>query len=508
MIVIIILAVLVLAFAIIAFLLSKNWRWHQVTLMVFVFLTAIGSMLLSAAVLKTQTEWRKAHAKLTDELAQNDERLAQLREGDILRDDADESVPRLQGELIRYILDRGRVWRNVQPNVGDGVIDLNMVAWGDQACTRAGLELDDDFDEPEPIPVEEEPAADGAPAAAPGLPNPHHITEGMVVHAFLEIPLAELNKAAPEALTTNQDLVERDTKGACKIPGAFLGSFVVTRAGDRVIAVEPTEALSEAQVAQLAKSSWALYEVMPRDSHRILEGYAPEAIRAFFDFAKRITQIDAAALARLEGAIDDFSRDGTAAIVSGANADPSERTYQRVEFTQDYTVDVDVEDVETGVDKGNFDFRGRAQTADLRQGAPIEFKQGDLGYFDAETAKRLVDRGVCKFAETDQATVYLRELRDYSYLFAQRHAQLRALQDDMASLRDQQQSIVDATSDAQNQIDYRKLEIQNLNEDLANYQRELDIILALRGELAQYRIEQLRTLSHLYQSNLGLRGGR
>jgi len=514
MILIIILVVLVLAFAVIAYLLSKNWRWHQVTLMVLVFFTALGCMILSAIVLRTQENWRTLHGQLTDDLDQQDVRLAELREGDILQldDESDESVPRLQGALNRTLLDRGRVWRNVQPKVGDGVIDLNMVAWGDKACADAGLELDeadDPLDVPDAIPVDEEPPADGAaPAADPGIRNPHQIIEGMVLYAFKEVPLAGLDETQQAALLGGLDLVQRDTQGACKIPGVFLGSFLVTQAGDRVIAVEPMESLSAAQAAQLGESTWALYEVLPGDSHQVFEGYSPEAIRAVFEFATQNTQPDDAARARLEVAVQEFIRDNTDAVVGGPNADPVERTYQRVEFTQDYTVDVDVEEVESGLDQGNFDFRGRAQTADLRQGAPIEFKQGDFGYFDATTAKRLVDSGVGKLAETDKSTLYRRELRDYAYLFAHRHAQLRELQRDMEALRDQQQSIIDATHDAQNQIAYRKQEIEKLVKDLANYRRELEVIRRLRGELASYRAEQLQTLSHLYQTNLGLRGDR
>ena len=116
MIVMIILGVLVLCFAGVAFMVSKNWRWTHVTLLVGVFFAAIGCMVLAAIVLQTQANWRQVHNKLAAQLADTESRLQDLQVANVLNAEP-ESVPRLQGDLNRMIIDRGRVWRNVIPEL-------------------------------------------------------------------------------------------------------------------------------------------------------------------------------------------------------------------------------------------------------------------------------------------------------------------------------------------------------------------------------------------------------
>ncbi len=502
MIFLIILGVAVLLFAFMAYMVSKNWRWTHVTLLVFIFFGAIGSMILGAAVLKTQAGWRAEHDKLSKEMDKTEKRLAELQVANALSDDP-ESVPRLQGELNRLIIDRGRVWRNAIPAPGDGVIDLNMARWGDTPCAMAGGE-EDEFEEPEPIAVEDGEAAEGADAVTQSARNPHQITQGMIVHAFLEVPVSQLDEVQRNALFERHNLPELDTKNACRVPGAFLGSFQVVGAGDTGITVKPMDALTETQASLLGNSTWALYEVMPRDSHRTLNGLSSEAIQSLFAFAIRVSQADEITQAEVEQSIDEFIRDGQPAD----SADPQERRLIRVKFTQDHTVEVDVEEAEQGIDQRQFDFRGRAQSAELQNGAPIEFKAGDVNYFDAVTATRLRDAGVAEFDQEEGSVweTYSRELRDYTYLFTEYNARLRELGREMGVLQDQLRSIVDASDNAKEQIAYRQQELVKLDQDLVHFKEELAAISKLKSDLAAYRTTQLQTLSYLYHANLQLRG--
>jgi PAS domain-containing protein len=504
MILAIILGVLVLIFGFVAYMVSKSWRWPHVTLFTLIFLTTLGAMILASAVLKTHAGWRAGYNKLTKELATTESRLEELKLANALDEDAD-SVSRLQGDLARLIIDRGRVWRNVLPVLGDGTVDLNMARWGDSPCKMVGQE-EDEFDEPEPIAVEPAEGEEGA--AQPSAPIKNHaITPGMVVHAFLEVPISQMNEAQRAAFfqaREDHNLVELDTKNMCRVPGAFLGSFRAVQIGDQGITVEPIDTPTESQAALMGQGSWVLYEVLPRDSHDTLAGMSAESIRSLFDFATAVTQADEEIQAGVQESLQEFIRDRTPAEVN----DPPERTVVRVKFLKDHSIDVDVDEAEAGIEQGKFDPRGRAQVAELFHGGEVEFKAGDTNYFDAETAERLRSNGIAEIDKEsgDVFTKYERELRDFTYLFTERNSQLREIDSQLAVLLDQQRAITEANQNAKEQIAYREQELEKLGDDLANFEKEVQAITKLKNELAANRTKQLQTLSYLYHSNLQLRG--
>jgi hypothetical protein len=69
--------------------------------------------------------------------------------------------------------------------------------------------------------------------------------------------------------------------------GQYLGEFSVTNAGDKQITIVPTSSLSQREIDKLkrSKATWALYEIMPSDSHEVFASLNDEQKKAMLPAA-------------------------------------------------------------------------------------------------------------------------------------------------------------------------------------------------------------------------------
>ncbi len=464
-------AVLALFFIFVCYMASRTWRVWHVLLLFGLFLFTLVFCFLSAAALRTHREWKKKYQDLAKNLQTQEDRLAQLEHGDLLRPDEEEdNLAALNSRYAQLVVDRGRVWRNVIPVAGQDGISLDLSQWGDDACYQASAEED------EPL----EPLEDGE-AAAPAAAGPTHgLTEGMLVFGFLEGAVAQLGDAQP-ILFGDSELPEADTKGHCRVPVAYLGSYRVTAVNGNSVSIVPVLPLDEQQVQDVqTQGTWALYELLPVDNHMAFSGLTEEQL---------------AVLLPAEEA-SEYARDLQSALASDEDA----RTRRRVKFLRDFEVDVDVEGDEAGIER-DFDPSGRAILANLRQGGPTKFSAGETPkiYFPTTIARQWQRDGICEFV--DEEPIFVRPLRDYAYYFAQKDLQIAELTAAMEVLKQENESIAVAEAKAREQQAYREQELVHLGEDRGKINEEIAILTRFRDQLVQQRESQLAELGGLYQWN-------
>lgn len=122
-------------------------------------------------------------------------------------------------ELHEVLVGRGRVWRNVAP----GAIDPT-----------------------------------GAVSVSVEDPQPHQIAENLVLYVFDDRPIAE--------------------------GGRYLGEFKVAQVAEKQVALTPAWQLTPAELKTLqgATGPWALYDVMPPDSHKVFADLNEEDLKGLF----------------------------------------------------------------------------------------------------------------------------------------------------------------------------------------------------------------------------------
>ncbi len=485
----IIVAVVVLLYGLIAYMGARSWQIGHVILMFGVFLMGGLYLFLAAMTLKTEHQWRSVHDRLAKELETAETELAQINKGDLSRPDADlNSIPGVRNALTRALANRGRIWRGAVPaGVADGQFTLNMQGWGDEACARAGLAVE------QVPPATEAPPAEGGAATTPQpvAAQPHEIKAGTLLFAFAEVN-PEANVVA--ILYGDSELPARDEKKVCKLPGAYLGRFLVSEANEQTIRLAPVYRpdASQEKLLQLPLT-WTLYESMPKDSHEIFAGWTAEQLQAVFTGPEGVDPTE------WQTMLQEYARDGS----NAQPGDPDDRKWIKVRFTQDATVDVDTAAEEISFDRP-FDPSGRAALPDLRQGGPTEFKKGNEATFSFATAQALVRDG--KAERLEESPVFHRPLRDFDLMLHQRHVQLESQQQLLQVATGDQDSIRIATEKAQGQIQARTVELDKLGKDLAQYKKELTVIGSVWTQLNARRQAQRSELSRLFQSNIGLRG--
>jgi hypothetical protein len=123
----IVLGLVVLGGLVALFLSTKNWHWTQVTLVFFVFVSAIFAMWCAAKTLDTAQAVRSKIPGLEQQLA------AALKQNEELRNGTRETpgILELAHQLHLKTRARGRVWRGAQPAAepgAEGSIDVNLAA--------------------------------------------------------------------------------------------------------------------------------------------------------------------------------------------------------------------------------------------------------------------------------------------------------------------------------------------------------------------------------------------
>ena len=194
--------------------------WNKV-LIGLIIVASLGYFYLAAVTLKTHKYWRSVANAQKAKIEQYKEETKILKEGQ-RGEDAAPGIRQTRMALYKLLIDRGRVWDNCMP---ERVVDAE----------RGVIRLTTDS------------------------PDPHRITNKMVLDIFEEKPIGE--------------------------GGRYLGEFRVTAAGDqpgdKQIALEPSTTMPPEQLERLLASQgpWTLYEVLPSDNHDVLAGLSEEELR-------------------------------------------------------------------------------------------------------------------------------------------------------------------------------------------------------------------------------------
>ncbi|MCP4193585.1 MAG: hypothetical protein GY768_23475 [Planctomycetaceae bacterium] len=488
-----ILGVLVLAFIALTVFSAKTWQIWHVVLMFALFIATFCFMAFAAATLKTQERWRTQYVRSTTDLKKAEDEQLLLTKGFLLTEDSiseadDPSLPQIQSDLRRLLVDRGRVWRNLAvASIGQGSITLDASNWGDEACyqQRAGGDEYDDFDdEPvEPIPAEGE-------AAAAGTSKPLGLQQNSIVFAFKEAPIAQLPSPLQQLLYGDNPLAENDKQGFCKVPAFYLGEFKVTndpQADPNTVKLEPNLPLDKSQIEQLQEgSSWVLYEVLPIDSHEATQDLTSEELQLWLP---PMTEDQDRYLA----VIDQYVRDQKQAN----DMDPPERKWMKVRFTESKSdIDVDVSEP-TSMPDAPFDPSGRANADDLRQFKTVGFEKGDEVVVDFLTGQEFINQGIAELVEP----IYVRQLRDYERFFRANLNQMDATRREIDVTDSDLAKLNEALADLRSQIQFSTNQRQLLTADRDGFKMEVAIIQQYQQALEQQWKALLSDLSRLYRAN-------
>ena len=487
----IVLGLAFLFFLVVAFFAAKTWHVGHVVGMVFLFLFTLVFLYLTSSVMRTHDRFRPAYAKAKADFEREQQRSRTLQFGEA-------SAPAAEGSLVgeRTLARieasrRGRVWGNVRRQPGQGIV-LSMAGWTSNGCEKVGKEED----EPEPVPDDEltdegdDVAADDAVAdEAAGAPaNAHGIIKDQFIHAFKEIPIAQLPPAEKDhyfgELGEGEDpLPAKDTKGYCRVPVAYVGKFVVQESTDQAVTVAPISPLSPAQQQSLGNNlPWVLYEKLPADSHELFSGVDAEKLPSLIPVQRLRNTGIRISDAAYQQMIREYAQDGKELA---GRASSKRRVRKEVEFVAEYTEEVDVGQLAPSDEP--FDVQGRAQIPSLLQGEPSKFAQGDTAVFDAETADRLIGEGKAK--QIGKPT-YSRQLRDFEYSLTSQADRVSSVLSETESVQQQVDALAKSLQRVQNQIDTLRNELDLLEQDRAGFESE-------KNELESYRNILLRRLEAL-----------
>lgn len=219
----------------------KNWHWAQMLLLLAIFFSAIGTLILGLEVYRIHHTIRSKLPAKEQQLADLEEKNEALTKGgsaDMARKvfgdvpfnlDAEGSMPSLSTWTTRLQdveRQRGRVWKGVTPA---GIVE----------------------------------AATGRIAVAIPNPKPHGLEQNALVYLFEQ---GEPNAASPD-------------EGA-----QYLGQFKVTQVNADGAVLESVLRLDNRTGNRLARSQkpWTIYETMPADSHELFAGVPEEQLRQWF----------------------------------------------------------------------------------------------------------------------------------------------------------------------------------------------------------------------------------
>ncbi|QDU77593.1 hypothetical protein Pan97_46650 [Bremerella volcania] len=457
----IVIAVLVLLFGIFSYLNAANWNVLHVLGLFLTFGAAFAYLVLAAAVLRTESSWKKLAEQKDKELNQAVSQVELLETGRTVNpqsgrlesvDDPTDSLVGAKAELKRVMYDRGRLWRNVTR----GAINNNQV----------GLTLP-----PVQAPVTNNPA--GGAAAPASVPTQRSLAPDDIVYAF-----GQMNH--PEDPTLN-------------VPAYFIGEFVVRTIQDQNMTVESTTKLDRAQQQTLnLPNQWMLYDKMPVDDHEVFDD---------MDDAQ-LASLIRGACSRMglpqpmqDEVLTSIQRNGEPA---GAD-DPEIAVMSRVTFQQDYEVPVDAQVDTSGITQEFEPASGLAAAAFLKQGEPTKFTKGDQVILSTsrDPGKALVDQGIVTVDEK----VYIRPLNDFVFQFHAYKSQVEDMRDTAYTLNEDIKMLTEADNIAKDVIAYREQEKANLQADKDKVVYEQEQIAEYKQKLLSFLTETLKVNSRLYRTN-------
>jgi len=444
------------------FLLVMCWKTWRFTHIFFAFLTFAGCitfLIFASFVLKTQDAWRTHFEAYTKEVEKAEAEESKYLHGDLLKvDQATGSIRSLKGELTRVLTDRGRVWRE---------------------CTLLAANADS-------LRVRTVPAS--LPQNA--TPSPNGIAPQTVLYAYSEAEVA-----------------------GWKVPVFYLGEFSVSAATESEVTMSSTIPLNQElfqdqlqrinqDLASQGRATWALYEIVPLDGHEILaEMDADEKMLVGLeldelkDYVPKHTDWSEDEYRQFLERYYRFNREAT-------EDDPPENTWVLVKFVMGHTIVVD-SDAEQSLLEGDgryFDSSGRAVEGRVRRGeeGTVEFEAGDTAVFDLDTAENtLIAQGICEKVRT----IYRRSLHDYERFFREAHYRYIDLNDSIARVQREVDTLKEVKAKADEQVAYRSDEKMKLEKDLTGFKQEQAEATNYRAALEEEWKKTLQTLSVLYRTN-------
>ncbi len=457
----IVIAVLVLLLGFLSYLNAANWNVLHVLGLFLTFGAGFAYLVLSAAMLKTETSWKKTAEQMQEQVAMQEARVEQLENGfsidpktgrlQTVENEVD-SLAGAEAELKRVMYDRGRLWRNVSR----GAVNNNQI----------NLSLP-------PVQVSA-PADSDAPAAGPAPTQPQRsLAANDIVYAFGQMP-------SPD----NQNIA---------VPAYFVGEFVVRSVNGQNLTVEPTTKLDQTQQQVInLKNPWMLYDKMPVDEHQIFENMDDEKLATLIRGACSRLGLPQPLADEL---VVRFQRTGEPA----QNDDPELAVMSKVTFQQDYEVPVDAETETTGVTQEFEPASGLAAAGFLKQGSPTKFTKGTqvIMSTSGEKGKALVDQGIVTIDEK----LYYRPLNDFAFQFHAFKAQVEELQDTAYVLNKSIEMLKTAEQIAKDVVAYRTQEKTKLQDDKTKIVYEQEQIAEYKTRLMDFLTETLKVNSQLYRTN-------
>ena len=370
----------------------------------------------------------------------------------------------LASELNRVLLERGRTWRGVR------VIDAANP-------NRIVVQLPNNNDNVAP-------GESGAPAAnQAGVRPTDPLSVDSVIYVFGEDNL--------------------------RIPRAYLGEFKVTTVTPDGLTLVPTAPLAPNQIQNLnAGPNWAIYEVMPLDSHTAFaeQGSVPTPDEIFGHMNREeisktlgiplelstiaITPSTDLATAIRARVLQSYLNNGMQAR-EGTSLD---NTIYEVTFLKDYTETVDASTGRNPTEGGFFDATGRSIDARLmRSDDPkVSSAAGETYRLYGPKAKQLEQEGIVKLGQA----YYARPLNDYEFSFRETRRLTQQAMQELALVNREIEITTKADADARKQQllleeDARKLELDKSqhSKELAVVQNEVkrttDMVNSKRKELSK-----------------------
>lgn len=439
---------------------SERWRWYHIVISLTLFFLTIAYLPLTAGVLENRTEWSKQAQELETRLTRAEQEQQDWINGVPGNPQRDPGLLELGAKLRGLNAEVGRVFRDMQ------VQDRNQ---NGVTLVKAGPPQ---AQTPEGMPGAPEPAADDA-AAAPAGPL---LPTGAIVYAFAENVLEQ---------------------GGPAVPVFYLGEFEVQQAGPQTVTMAPTSPLEPGQLQAANQSPrWALYELMPTDSH---EAFVAEGSEG--DDEQIFGRVDADLVQRLMANVPPadvqlYLRDGTQALPD----DLPQSRWVKIEFTKSHEITVDAMEQRAAIDGSYFDSLGQAVDARLQreEGDVVAFEEGDQIVMQLEAAQDLVMQGVAERVDE----YFVRPLNNYRTMIRATQRQIARLKDE-AQLLARQKTVLEAavakTNEMLTKSQQRKGELEK---DEAQLGKELVAIQSTVDQLeAQMRTTRGR-MAELYEQNL------
>lgn len=476
------LVVLLIGFFVVVWKAAKNWRWYNIVAVCITMLLSVIFLFPTAEVLKCRAAWHQIKEKLEVQAAAVKVENRHIKYGDPANPEAGQGVVVLDQQLAKLGIEAGRRWRNLQlanaaANNNTLVITLRRVASGPQAPgvpTPAAAAVDPTA---AATPAEGDTAAAAAPAAPTSL-----VPESLVVYGFAE--------------TRNQ-------QQQFALPTFYLGEFRVTASTPNDVTLTPTGPLEQNQMQAITNRqavSWSLYELLPLDGHQpfIAAGSVPTD-------ENFLGRVDADLVRRLLGnnsvmpeTLQDYLRDGSRAVQDDI---PMSR-WTKIEFDQNYAIEVDSPEQRGALDGGFFDGNGRAVDSRLQHGeeGQVRFKKGDQITLKEEAADQIIGEGVAHLVDR----YYLRPLNDYRFVLRRIRLRLAELAATSTELEfDKSQLEIALEKNNEMLVINREIKLK-LEQDLAQFEVEKKAIADYTAKIQALANELRSEMKRLHEENVAL----